>query len=119
MGRELPRENDRLLDYQSILQKGLDTFELRIQNVASRYFVVLCRSNPYTDLYYWRSHEQGDVPLQITIYEEFPVRRSEIVNGFLTNGGKHYCEVMDILKKYDKNAYYHVYHNETIHINYN
>lgn len=119
MGQEILIENESSVDYQSVLQNGLDTFELRAQNVANRYIVILCRSNAYTDLYYWRSNENGDVSLKITVYEEFPVRRSEIVRGFLTNGGKHYCQVMGILKRYNKNTYYHVYHNETIHVNSN
>lgn len=117
MGAEIPNlDTENEIDYVDILQRGLDNFELRAQSIVHRYIIVLCRSNAHTDLYYWRSHENGDVPLNITVYEEFPVRRTEVVRGFITNGGKHYCEVMDVIKRDDRNAYYHIHHNEITHI---
>lgn len=108
MGVELYRDDK--IDYYKVLQTGLDNHELQIKRINNFYVLVLNVPGATSEMYYWKSDPDGNMSLNIKVYEEFPVRRYETLRGFLTNGGKDFCDIFSRIKD---NTYY-TYHNEPI-----
>jgi hypothetical protein len=108
MGVEIYTEDK--INYHTVLQTGLDNRELQIKRIDNSYVVVLNVPGATSEMYYWKSDPDGNMTLHVKVYEEFPVRRYETLRGFLTNGGKDFCDIFSRIKD---NTYY-IYHNEPI-----